>query len=303
MLGSVTSYNTQFVLQSMARSIFIHFFCLYIILRCFGMFPYCIHKSKLRIRFIQRRRDIVLNVILSIFYLCYFSCLMPQCIKNKDFLKMGEKLYIYLNIFVLYLNIYKFLNLFIKVYESLQYFDIKMRCPHLRNRLFLIYSGLKMLVVVVYVCQDIVYYTRGEDDDVPLRCVIYLYVHDLMQTYQEALYIFAISLIRDHVVILEGKIKKVDNIDFQDIKVLTELKNNFQLMNTYFSTTLLIKLTSTFISFLLSANLILNSKNEGNLSIFEIFFSGGWFIVLTFDIFLLFYCIDRCLVAVSITKI
>ncbi|XP_049820589.1 uncharacterized protein LOC126264911 [Aethina tumida] len=45
------------------------------------------------------------------------------------------------------------------------------------------------------------------------------------------------------------------------------------------------------------ANVILNSKKEGNVSIFEILFSCQWFIGLTFDILLLFYCLDRSLTA------
>lgn len=178
-----------------------------------------------------------------------------------------------------------------------------MSCPQLKNKLFLIYGGGKVLMFILYVCQDVTFYMRGQGD--PLKCLFYLYLHDIIQTYQEALYVFALSLIKDRVIILETKIRKMDNNDFKNMRLLIyalmELKNNFQLINTYFSMPLLIKLTNNFISFLLSANVILNSKNKGDLSVFDILFSSEWFLILIFDIILLFYCVDRLLTAVSST--
>lgn len=290
----------------MSKISFIQFFYLYVILRCFGMFPYCIHKSKLRIKFIQRRKDIVLNIILIFFYLCCFSWLLPQCIESKGFLRVGEKLHVYINAVLLYLNCYRFLGLFIKVLEDLQYFDIKIRCPRLKNKLFLIYISWKSLIYVLYIIQDIIFYILDEGSGDKLRCIFFLYLYDVLQTNQEALYIFALSLIRDRVVILEAKINEINNIDVRNLKIFTyalsELKNNFQSINRYFSLPLLIKLTSNFVNFLVSVNIVLVYKKEGNLSIFGAFMSCGWFIVLCLDTLLSFYCVDKSLVAVSLTN-
>lgn len=286
----------------MSRSTFLQYFFVCLLLRAFGMFPYCIKKSKRRIKLVRTKQDIALSLVLSLFYLCSLSWLLPQCIANSDFISAGKKTNIYLNTILLYLNCYKFTSLHINVFKRLQYFDIKMRSLNLKNRLFLIYSGCKFFTFMLLISQDLLHCTINKKLFDPLQCMLSVYLQFIIETCPEVVYIFAISLIRDRVIIITSKTKSISNANYQNIKFLIcammELKENFQLINVYFSLPFLLKMLNSFSGSLLAASLLIDYTKRGTPLFSEIFFSGGWIVTIVLEVMLFFYCLNRCLVAV-----
>lgn len=198
----------------------------------------------------------MLSASLCFSYLSYFGLSMPQCTNNHDFINLLKLIYQYLNTILLYINCYIFINLFIQVFERLRTFDIKMRYPDLKNGLFLIFAGWKVFLFVYCISIDLIYFlTVFRIFGVTVGCFFHLYLQRIMESYQELLYIFVVSLISDRVAILrtrinDGKIQNIQNIS----RVLRELKENFQLINTYFSMLLLIKLSNGFLTILLAVS-------------------------------------------------
>lgn len=180
-----------------------------------------------------------------------------------------------------------------------------MRYPDLKNGLFLIFAGWKVFLFVYCISIDLIYFlTVFRIFGVTVGCFFHLYLQRIMESYQELLYIFVVSLISDRVAILrtrinDGKIQNIQNIS----RVLRELKENFQLINTYFSMLLLIKLSNSFLTILLAVSLIIDGVKKDTLNFFGLIYMGGWIAMLGFDVLVYFYCVDRCLVDVRTTKI
>lgn len=283
----------------MSRSIYSQFFVLYLILRCFGMFPYCIHKSKLKIKLIQRKRDMVLNNILLFAYLCYFSWILFQCLDNSDKITTGKRIHLYINTILLYINCFNFLSMFVNIFERLDKFDTKMICPDIKNRLFLIHIGCKLFIYLLFISQDVLFYMTQNSTYAPFQCVSSVYLQNWMETSQEALYIFAISLITDRVIFLKTKIRgvKCKNVKIF-LRALMELKENFQLVNLYFSMPLLLKMINNFAGCLVAVNFLIDYINGKMTYIAELSFLCIWILILVFEVLLLFYCLDHCLTAV-----
>lgn len=287
----------------MLRANFFQFLILFIILRCFGMFPYRINKSKEMIRFKQRKCDILLNAILCFSHLCFFSSLLLQCTENIDLLSAGKQINLVLSTVLLYINCYRFVNLITVVIEKLQELDMKIQYTKFNNKLFFLYCVWKIFIYILFISQDVVF-TFTCSLYVPFKCFCYMYSQFLIEVNQEALYIFTISLIRDRVVFVYNRIKNVNNANVKTIKdsrrVIMELKENFQLMNTYFAMPLIIKMTNNFAGILLSIGILFDYTKKGIPSISELYLSCGWCAVLCFDVLLFFYCLDRCLISVRL---
>lgn len=183
-----------------------------------------------------------------------------------------------------------------------------MKGENMKNKLFVIYGVWKLFFFTYYISLDVIYFmTVFCDFIISIRCFFYMYLQCIMEACNELLYIFVLSLLRDHVIILKSKINDMDYTSIQNVKIiihaLMELKGSFQLINKYFSMLLLVKLSNSFASILLAVSIMIDSKKQGNLSFAELFYTGGWIAIMSFDVLIYFYCVDRCFVEVRLNQI
>lgn len=271
---------------TMKKTIFDQFFVLYLLLRSCGMFPYCIHKSKNKVKFVLRKLDVVLSCI-SVSIIHGFELWTGMmCMNYKDLLFSLQVFGVHVSFIVLYINCYRLLKLLKTFPEQIYEMDLKLNISNMKNRMYQVYAALSTLLYVFGVAED-AYHIVVQNEYVLVACAARMQLPRLIYKIQGVNYVFGMSVLKDRLRYLEDSI---ENEDF--LKNLKSLKSIFAQLNKYYETTCFLKLANTSYDLLMNMNRILHYEDKTYQDSDKMASAMCWIVLSSLEICLFFYCIQ-----------